>query len=206
MTVRIVLVEPQALIRQAIRYSLPDGYSIILESASAKSLVRTLMDLRPEMLICSSIVASNDATVEVCDAIESMKHLKVLMLIDGDGAHQIAHFIKCGVRGLVSKNASTEDVRAAILQVGGGGQYFCSEATDAVAEHIRKPAADVNISPREWDVLRLVNNGLQTKAIATALDIRAGTVGGYRKSLMKRLGATNAVELIHAAKRLGLID
>jgi DNA-binding CsgD family transcriptional regulator len=57
------------------------------------------------------------------------------------------------------------------------------------------------LTQREAEVFHLIGMGKTTKEIATALDIRPGTVGEYRKSLCRWLDLHSTAELVAAAVR-----
>lgn len=65
--------------------------------------------------------------------------------------------------------------------------------------------AEVKISSREQDVLKLIVNGDSTKQISVKLFITDHTVNMHRKQLMKKLGAKNLAELVRIALEKGLI-
>ena len=53
------------------------------------------------------------------------------------------------------------------------------------------------LSPREVQVLRLVAEGKTSKEIATLLDLSEQTVRSYRKTMMKKLGVIELMEIYH---------
>jgi DNA-binding NarL/FixJ family response regulator len=59
-------------------------------------------------------------------------------------------------------------------------------------------------TPRQVELLRLLQRGLQNKAIAHALGIAEGTVRNHLHSLMKRLGVRNRMQAAQAAARFGI--
>jgi DNA-binding NarL/FixJ family response regulator len=59
-------------------------------------------------------------------------------------------------------------------------------------------------TPRQSDLLRLLQQGLSNKAIARELGITEGTVRNYLHSLMKRIGVHNRTQAAQAAARLGI--
>ena len=67
-----------------------------------------------------------------------------------------------------------------------------------------KPAALDVLSPRERQVLKLVVEGKTSKEIATMLDLGLQTVRTYRKTLMKKVGATNIASLTQVALAAGI--
>jgi DNA-binding NarL/FixJ family response regulator len=63
------------------------------------------------------------------------------------------------------------------------------------------PAPDIPLTERQRAVLNLIVQGASNKAIARALDLSAGTVKGHLANLFRLYGATNRMELVHAATR-----
>ena len=68
----------------------------------------------------------------------------------------------------------------------------------------RTPNRDA-LTPRQREILRLVAEGLSTKAIARRLDISAKTVEAHRTQLMDRLNIHEVTGLVRYALRIGLI-
>jgi DNA-binding NarL/FixJ family response regulator len=93
-----------------------------------------------------------------------------------------------------------------------GGMYVSPQVSYRLLERIQKgnlevkapPPALSTLSPRELQVLRLVAEGNSSKEIATVLALSEQTVRSYRKTLMRKLGANNAVTLTQLAYSSGL--
>ncbi|MGW8325866.1 MAG: response regulator transcription factor, partial [Desulfobacterales bacterium] len=62
------------------------------------------------------------------------------------------------------------------------------------------------LTPREQEVMRLLAEGLQSKAVAEKLFISPKTVENHRANIMNKLGLHSTIELIRYAAKLGLID
>jgi DNA-binding CsgD family transcriptional regulator len=61
------------------------------------------------------------------------------------------------------------------------------------------------LSPREFEVLRLLVDGRPVAEIARSLGLTAKTVANHQSALRQKLGAGTAVQLLQAAARLGLV-
>lgn len=61
------------------------------------------------------------------------------------------------------------------------------------------------LTPRELEVLVLIADGLTTKKIALKLGIAFKTAACHRSRIMTKFNVTNAVELLRAAIRAGLV-
>jgi DNA-binding NarL/FixJ family response regulator len=62
------------------------------------------------------------------------------------------------------------------------------------------------LSEREYDVLRLVAEGLTNKAIARRLIVSENTVKGYATSLFNKLGVDSRAQAVAVAAQRGLLD
>jgi DNA-binding NarL/FixJ family response regulator len=62
-----------------------------------------------------------------------------------------------------------------------------------------------SLTPREHDVLRLLAQGLTTRAIAAALGVSENTVKTYTRTLLAKLGAHSRTQAVLEAQRLGLV-
>ncbi|MCC8188697.1 MAG: LuxR C-terminal-related transcriptional regulator [Bacteroides sp.] len=61
------------------------------------------------------------------------------------------------------------------------------------------------LTPREIEILRLIQYGLLSKEIADRLNISIYTVHNHRKNILSKLGADRAIEAIRFAREKGLI-
>ncbi len=64
---------------------------------------------------------------------------------------------------------------------------------------------DVSLTPRQIEILRLIQCGLLSKEIADQLNISIYTVHNHRKNILSKLGADRAIEAIRFARERGLI-
>lgn len=115
-----------------------------------------------------------------------------------------------GIAGVISREASPEDLAAALRQVARGEQYL---SPDLVLELLRRetratssrPPANLDaLTDREREVLTLVAAGLSNKAIAARLYLSVRTVEGHLGSLYAKLGVRSRTEAMLLAVQHGL--
>lgn len=95
------------------------------------------------------------------------------------------------------------------------GIVFKSVDSSALIQYVRNvldgqpSSCPVNagpcISSKELEVLRLIADGLDSQSIATRLFISINTVESHRGHIMRKLHASNAVDMVMKAVSLGLI-
>ena len=85
------------------------------------------------------------------------------------------------------------------------------DAKPATAEFSQRPAAPQQpgyepLSERELEVLRLLAEGSNNKAIAAQLVLAEGTVKNYVSTILNKLHAANRTHATQIARRQGLIE
>jgi DNA-binding CsgD family transcriptional regulator len=66
--------------------------------------------------------------------------------------------------------------------------------------------ADVDLTPRELEILRLIADSYTTKEIAETLCISPKTVAAHRGHILRKLGVKDRVALTRYAIKRGLVD
>ncbi|MBP1838222.1 response regulator [Formosa algae] len=132
-------------------------------------------------------------------------NLKVLMFSTHPEEVYAMSSIKAGASGYISKTANILTLREAILKIDQGGIYLSNDLTHRLAfgERVHRTGSFYKkLSTREVEVLKLLSIGKKNKEIAKELDINEKTVSTYKARLMKKLQASNLVELLNQAKLL----
>jgi DNA-binding NarL/FixJ family response regulator len=116
-----------------------------------------------------------------------------------------------GASGFVLKNAVGEELFKAVREVLQGKTYIAASVRDAVTEALAvRPSKGRNgpepLSPRQREVLRLLAQGLQTKEVATQLNVSPKTVEFHKQQMKRLLGIHTVAELAVYAARHGITD
>jgi DNA-binding CsgD family transcriptional regulator len=110
------------------------------------------------------------------------------------------------VRGVISRDASAEQIDAALRAVAAGLTVRSSAAENTGFESVRESDARALLTPRELDVLAAIADGDTNKAIARRLGISLHTVKFHVESLFRKLGARTRTEALAKASERRLSD
>lgn len=86
----------------------------------------------------------------------------------------------------------------------GFGGIIQNTATGEIISQNSKSAGDI-LSPRERQVLSLIEQGYASKEIATKLSISKNTIDRHRQNIMDKLRVNNSIEALRVAKALKII-
>lgn len=175
---------------------------------NGKALLEQVGALRPDVVLL-------DINMPEMDGAETARHLKekhpevrILILTMHESAPFVKRLLEIGVDGYALKNSSKAELLAAIQAVHKGKQYYSHQVVGAVMDSLRgtgkTPADEVELTPRELDVLRLLAQEFTTPEIAEKLFISPHTVESHRKNLLSKLGKKNTAGLVAWAVKMGL--
>jgi two-component system response regulator DegU len=146
------------------------------------------------------------------DCLRKMKELhpqvKVIILTQFDEPALIVHLVALGADCFLLKDSSPNELEKAIATVIQDGQYFTELVHETLALNLGKKGqqlAQLDISPREFQVANLLKDGLSTEEIAGKLGLATFTVSSYRKTLMKKTKSKNVADLIRLLFSIGLV-
>lgn len=180
------------------------------EAADGREVLEQVAALRPDVVML-------DIAMPRLGGLESLARLrsdhpgvKVILLSVRADAALIGSAVSLAADGFVLKNAPTREFPEAIRAVARGGSYFSPPVAREIVSQLREPRAAEGpfglLSEREREVLRGIAEGLSSKEIASRLGLGTKTVEAHRTSVMRKLGAHKATDLVRYAVRHGLVD
>jgi DNA-binding NarL/FixJ family response regulator len=133
---------------------------------------------------------------------ERTNRRRVLILTDDDSEVSTRHAVELGISGYLPLSSGVETVVQAVRCIHSGGTAIAPNVVARIAMSLQSPG----LSQREVEVLRLIMQGLATKAIARRLERTPSTAKAHIRSILMKLGASNCVEAVAIARRRGLVS
>lgn len=201
--IRIVLVDDHAVVRSGYRRLLcaePD-FDVVGEAASAPEANALVQQVRPDVAIVDLSLKGSSGLEAIAGMRARQPGLRVLVLSMHDSAGHVAQALKAGAHGYLTKRSEPEELITGIRAVMNGTRVLSSDVAAAVA-----PAPLDGLTPREFDMLRLLVHGESVQAIAAQLTVSPKTVLNTLTSVRQKLGADNDFRLMHLAARLGIVE
>lgn len=190
--IRIALVDDQALVLKGLSALLAEfsDLEIALESLDAQRLADAL-DKRPVDVIVSDIrMPGVDGLGLIRVLRERGDATPVILLTTFDDSELLLRAVEAGAQGFLLKDASPEDLHAAIRRVADGETLLQPVSLGPVRaqwQNESEEAAARRLTPREADILRLVAGGYSNKEIGRSLYLSEGTVKNYISGLLLKL-------------------
>lgn len=165
-------------------------------AASAPDAIRTLQALRehePDVLLLDVGMPAALATLRVIAA--EHPRVRVLALAVEESEEIVIACAEAGVAGYVPRDVSVAAV-AAMVHDAARGEATCSPRIAArllhrvavlAAGRAAETASDTGLTPRETEILTLIDDGLSNKQIASRLCIEVATVKNHVHNILNKL-------------------
>jgi DNA-binding NarL/FixJ family response regulator len=135
----------------------------------------------------------------------------VVLLADYDDRVRLCPAIRSGIRGWVPRDASADDLMAAIREASEGGTWIQPKVlTDLLREltgvsHLLDAAQKLlaTLTARERDVLACLADGLGRVEVAARLHVSTNTVRTHVQSILSKLGVNSSVAAVALARKAG---
>ena len=157
-------------------------------------------------------MATPDALQTARTIFESSPAIKVLALGVSEKTSDVIACAEAGVAGYVCRESSFDDLVAAVERAVRGELRCAPKIAGALLSRVAKLAAhgvagdgEVYLTPRENDVVQLLDDGLTNQQIAGRLHIQVSTVKIHVHNILEKLGVHHRGEATAKLRRSGLL-
>jgi len=210
---RLLVADDQAVVRigfTAMLDAQPD-MTVVGVAADGRQAVSLATELRPDVVLM-------DIRMPVLDGIEATRQLltaaqspRVLVLTTFDLDDYVYDALRAGASGFLLKDATPEQILAAVRVVGAGDALLAPSVTRrliaefAARAKLTVPAEVGRLTAREREVLLLIAGGLTNAEIAGRLYLAEQTVKSHVSSILLKLGLRDRVQAVILAYESGLV-
>ena len=206
---RVMLVDDHAIVREGYRSLLQkqDRLQVVAEAGNGADAYRIYKEVRPDLVIM-------DVSMPGVGGIEAIRRIRqwdnsariLVFTMHQSGTYAI-QAIKAGARGFVTKSSPPDALLFAISEVM-AERIALSPDIDhelAINRLADEPSAVDALSPREFEILRMLLAEKSIDDIAETLHISAKTAANTRYLIRAKLGVGSDIELVRLALRQRII-
>lgn len=211
---RVFVAAQNRLLREMLSRMLTKSGEIEVISGKATELIPGLLDEEAEILLLSSR-GNLDQDLAAIRNIRTAAPEVLILLIDvaGDEA-DLLQCIRAGVRGYLPRDASAEDVVAAVNAVHAGEAVCSGPLCAALFRYLEReatsfPSATVHqrlgLTRREQQLIPLVAEGLTNKEIANRFCLSEQTVKNHLYRMKQKIGAEDRLGIVQVCRTQGFM-
>ena len=216
MSVRVVLVDDQALIRTGFKMILEteDDIEVVGEASDGEQAISMTRSVRPDVVLM-------DVQMPTMDGLEATGRIvrdanipsRIVILTTFERDDYVFEALRAGASGFLLKNAPSEELVHAVRVVAAGDALLAPSVTRKVIEgFIRRPAQRGNevelrrLTERETEILQLLATGKSNSELAAHLFVGEGTIKTHVSSVLTKLGLRDRMQAVIFAYESGLIE
>lgn len=213
----ILIVDDHPLFREGLKTIIERNtrFQVVGEAGTGREGLKKAKSLKPDLVVVD-ISLPDQSGIQLTREIRGLlSKTRILVVSMHSKIDYIAEAFQAGATGYVVKESASDRLLQGLDLVSNGEYFLDSSVSHAVVENLMKsPLKEAKITnakygaltPREQEVMRLLAEGLSSKAVAEKLFISPKTVENHRANIMSKLGLHSTIELIRYAAKLGLID
>jgi DNA-binding NarL/FixJ family response regulator len=202
--IRILSVEDHPVFREVLGMIIESQQDMLLvaHAANAVDAIAEFRRHKPDVTLMDLRLPGTNCTDTLIAIRGEFPKARIIMLTTSDSDGEIQRALRAGASGYLLKSMPKSELLEAIRSVHAGRTRVPAEVAALLAEHL----GDEDLTCREIDVLRLIQEGHRNKQIAGSLGIAETTVNFHIKNIVEKLHANDRTHAVTIAIRRGLLS
>jgi DNA-binding NarL/FixJ family response regulator len=217
--VRVLLADDQRLVRESLAtlLGLLEGIELVATASDGEEALALAAEHQPDVVLMDLRMPRMDGIEATSRLRERHPEVRVIALTTYADDGSVLGALRAGARGYLTKDASSHDIHAAILNVAAGAAALDPAVQNHVVAALAKdtnrlggsglpavPELPDDLTPREAEVLALIAEGLTNAEIAERLFVSPTTIKSHINHLFAKAGLRDRTQAVNYAYRTGI--
>lgn len=208
-TIRILLVDDHAIVRAGYRMLLRNTPDIVIaaEADSGEAACQEFARVAPDVVVIDLSLPGIGGLEAIRRIVARESRARVLVFSVHEEPVFAEKALAAGARGYLTKSSAPEQLVQAIRSLAAGGIHVEARIAQHLAFHKSRGEETpfASLTAREFEIGRLLAEGVPVPDIASRLALSAKTVANYATQVKSKLGVTSTGELTRLAIRYGIV-
>jgi DNA-binding NarL/FixJ family response regulator len=213
---KIMIVDDHKMFREGLGYliSQMNGFEVVAEARNGHVFLEMIDKINVDIVLMDISMPGIDGISATAMAIEKHPDLKIIILTMFCDQEYFNKMIKAGASGFLLKDSGKDELAKALTKVVSGEKFYSQKLLNNVifnSNIINEPLKNtvskgIALSDIEYEILKLICQGLSTIQISRALSMSFRRIEGYKSGLMKKTGTQSPINLAVFAVRNHLVE
>jgi DNA-binding NarL/FixJ family response regulator len=209
--IRVMITDDHAIMRKGLKqlFALVDDIEVVAEATDGGVALERLRQGGVDLLLLDMTMPGISGEDLVARIRAHYPTLPILILSMHKEAQIAQRALKAGANGYLTKDRDPEDLLEAMRKVAAGGRFLDPQIAEQMAFNasgIGEPVGHECLTDREFQVMRLLAQGVSVNDIAARLAISAKTVSTHKARLMEKMGFASSADLVRYSLEHRLVD
>ncbi|MEP4889600.1 MAG: response regulator transcription factor [Aliiglaciecola sp.] len=204
--IKVLLVDDHMVVRAGFRMllSCQDFIGEIVDIDRGELATKAYQNFNPDVVVMDLSMPGIGGLETIRRLCKCYPHVLILVYSIHDERIYVERALDAGAIGYVTKNSAAEVLAKAVGVIASGKKYIekglLPESPEIRLKHPTKNKHKLNVlSPREFDVFRLLSKGLNAHNVANELSLSYKTICNYNTQIKNKLNASTSAELANIA-------
>jgi two-component system, NarL family, invasion response regulator UvrY len=208
--IKIILVDDHAVVRAGFRMLLAasEFIDVISEASRGEEAIGQYVNLKPDIVVMDLSMPGLGGLETIHRIVQRDGRAKILVFSVYHQRVYVNRALNAGAKGYITKNSAPEILTEAIVTIMQGQNYIeqgLIKTNSSITSQSDYQAIIHKFSPREFDVFRMLAQGMSVQKIAAELCLGYKTIANYATQIRKKLQVDTLIDLAHIAEDFGLM-
>jgi DNA-binding NarL/FixJ family response regulator len=204
-----MLVDDHAIVLEGYRRLLEkqDGFEVVAEAQDSVAAYRQYKELKPDVAVID-ISMPGRGGIDLCRQLRQWDpSARIVVFTMHQGAAFAMQAFQAGAKAYVTKSSPPMLLVTAIREARAGRSFISPDVSEELARASVKADSSAlsSLSPREFEILRLILETKSASEIAATLNISTKTVINYHYLIKQKLDVATDIELLYLGLRERLV-
>ena len=208
--IKIILVDDHAVVRAGFRMLLEtsEAIEVISEASRGEEAIGQYVNLKPDIVVMDLSMPGLGGLETIHRIVQRDGNAKILVFSVYHQRVYVNRALNAGAKGYITKNSAPEILIEAIVTIMQGQNYIeqgLIKINNSIKSQSDYQAIIHQFTPREFDVFRMLAQGMSVQKIADELCLAYKTIANYATQIRKKLQVDTLIDLAHIAEDFGLM-
>lgn len=208
--IRLMVADDHTIMREGLKqlFALVKDISVVAEAKNGAQVLELLRHTDIDLLLLDMTMPGSSGEDLIGRIHAHYPKLPKLILSMHNEAHIAQRALRAGASGYMTKDRDPEALLAAIRKVSTGARYLDPQLAEQIAlqsSGVMPENASQSLTSREFQILRMLAQGLSVNQIAEQLVISNKTVSTHKTRLMEKMCFATSTDLVRYALNEGLV-